>query len=121
MDQLHDAIERLEKITGRTFQDELFFEAADNQFESSTLWPKVCMLNQAIPAPIDEKSMFSLYVLAVLNKSSREHVEFYRELLDEVKDRVDRGIAALATERKRIMSDCPPPWGFLKIFRYLES
>ena len=119
--QLHDHIEKLEKITGRTYQDELLLEAAENYFENVTLWPKICMLNQAIPAPIDEKSMFSLYVLATLDKSSKEFAEFYRELLDEVQDRVDRGIAALATERARIMSDIQPPWGFLKIFRYLEE
>lgn len=102
VDQLHDNIERLEKVTGRTFQDELFFEAAENQFESVSLWPKICMLNQTIPAPLDEKSMFTLYVLCILNGTSREHVEFYRELLDEVQDRVDRGVAALATERREL-------------------
>ncbi|MDY7034534.1 MAG: benzoyl-CoA reductase, bzd-type, subunit O [Thermodesulfobacteriota bacterium] len=121
VDQLHESIEKLEKITGRTFRDELLFEAAENHFENVTLWSKICMLNQTIPAPLDEKSMFSLYVLSVLSKISGEYVEFYRELLDEVRDRVDRGIAALATERKRIMSDIQPPWGFLKMFRYLES
>ena len=120
-DQLHDHIGTLEKITGRTFQDELLFEASENFFENMTFWPKICVLNQSIPAPLDEKSMFALYVLGTLNKSSVEHLVFYRELLDEVQDRVDRGIAALATENARIVSDIQPPWGFLKMFRYLEE
>ena len=120
-DQLHDHIERLEKITGRTFQDELLFEAAENYFDNLTLWGRIGLLNQTVPAPMDEKSMFSLYVFGALDKSSGEFADFYRELLDEVQDRVDRGIAAVPTERARIMSDIQPPWGFLRIFRYLEE
>ncbi len=120
-DQVHEHIGRLEKITGRTYQDELLFEATENYFNMASLWAEICMLNQAIPAPLDEKTMFSLYVLTALNKSSKEYVDFYRELRDEVQDRVSRGIAALSTERARIMSDIQPPWGFLQIFRYIEQ
>ena len=65
--------------------------------------------------------MYSLYVLAVLHKSSQWCADFYEELLDEVKDRVARGIAAVPNERCRVMSDTQPPWAFLKIFRYLED
>jgi benzoyl-CoA reductase subunit B len=119
-DQLHESIEKLEKITGRTYDDELLIEGACNYFENTTLWPEICVLNQAVPAPLDEKSMFSLYVFGALNKASAEFVSFYKELRDEVKDRVERGVAAVATERARLMSDIQPPWGFLNIFRYLE-
>ena len=62
-----------------------------------------------------------LYVFAALDKSSAEFVSLYREVRDELKDRIARGIAALPTERGRIMTDIQPPWGFLKIFRYLEN
>ena len=121
VNQVHDHIERLEKITGRTFQDELLFEATENYIDNISLWTKTCILNQTIPAPLDEKSMFSIYVLGALNKASGEFADFYRELLDEIQDRVDRGIAALATEKVRIMTDIQPPWGFLQMFRYIEQ
>ncbi|MDE3077519.1 MAG: 2-hydroxyacyl-CoA dehydratase, partial [Chloroflexota bacterium] len=61
------------------------------------------------------------YVLATLSKHSKEVADFYEELRDEVKDRVARGIAAVPTERCRIMTDTQPPWGFLSLYRYLES
>ena len=121
VNQLHDQIEKLEKLTGRTFQDELFFEAAESYFDNISLWPRIAILNQNTPAPLDEKSMFSIYVLGALNKASKDFADFYREFFDEVQDRVDRGIAAVPTERARVMSDIQPPWGFLKIFRYLEE
>ena len=77
-------------------------------------------LNKAVPAPLDEKSMYSLYVFGTLMKANRKVVDFYKELRDEVKDRVARGIAAVGNEQCRLMSDTQPPWAFLKVFRYLE-
>ena len=116
-----ESIEWMEKVTGREYNDELFIEAVKNEMRSTSLWAEICTLNKAKPAPLDEKTMYSLYVLATLSKSSKWCADFYEECRDEVQDRVNRGIAAVANERCRVMSDTQPPWGFLKIFRYLEE
>ena len=120
-DQCLDSIDWMEKITGRRFDDELFIEAVKNEMRSTSLWAAISCENKAKPAPLDEKTMYSLYVLALLSKSSKWCVDFYEELYDEVKDRVKRGIAAVPNERCRVISDLQPPWGFLRIFRYLEE
>jgi len=65
--------------------------------------------------------MFSLYIIAVLMRQRKEAVDFYIELLDELKDRQSRGIAACANERFRFIHDSQPPWFALEIFRYLEE
>jgi len=119
--QLLDGIEWLEKTTKRKFDDEKFIEACWNDFRSTNTWARICELNRAIPAPLDEKAMYSLYVLATLQKSSGWCADFYDELYEEVKDRVERGIAAIGNERFRLLNDSQPPWGFLKIYRYLEE
>ena len=119
--QLHDGIEFLEKSTGRKFDDELFINAVKNEMRSTSRWADICALNKVKPAPLDEKTMYSLYVLATLSKSSQWCADFYDELYDEVKDRVARGIAAVPNETARMMSDTQPPWYLLKIFRYLET
>ena len=121
VNQMHDGIGWLEKTTGRNYDDEKLIAAVYNECRSTSLWAEVCMLNKAVPAPLDEKSMFSLYVLGTLMKHSPVVADFYAELRDEVKDRVARGVAAVAQERCRLMSDTQPPWGFLKVFRYLEE
>ena len=121
VNQLSEAIEYLEKAIGRKFDDEAFIEAADNELASLSMWADIYTLNQNIPAPLDEKSMFSLYVFGIMCPHLKEVTEFYRELRDEVKDRVARGIAAVSTERYRIATDSQPPWGFLNVFRHLES
>jgi len=119
--QILDGIDWMEKVTGRTYNDELYIEACWNDFRSTHTWAKVCELNQAVPAALDEKSLYSLYVLATLNKASKWCADFYEELYDEVKDRVSRGVAAVTNEQARVMSDTQPPWAFLKVFRYLEE
>ena len=121
VDQGLESIEWLEKVTGRRFDDELFIQAVRNEMRSTSLWAEICTLNKARPAPLDEKTMFSLYVMATLHKSSQWCADFYEELRDEVRDRVARGIAAVPNERCRIISDTQPPWAFLKLFRYLEE
>jgi benzoyl-CoA reductase subunit B len=120
--QMHDGIKWLEKVTGRDYDDELLIKAVKNEFRSCHYWSAVCELNKNIPAPLDEKSMYSLYVLGTLRKSAQWTADFYeKELYPEVKDRVARGIAAVGNEKCRIMTDTQPPWAFLRIFRYLEQ
>ncbi len=119
--QLWDTIEWMEKVTGRKYDDERLIEAVNNECESLALQGEICLLQQAIPAPLTQKSMFSLYIIPHLLGHNREGVEFCLELRDELKDRVAQKIAGLATERCRLMDDAQPPWYSLKLYRYFEE
>lgn len=117
--QLNEAIEWMETITRRKYNDERLIEAVSYETDSTALWAKVCELNKNIPAPLDMKTMFSLYVINGLIRYKKEAPEFYRMLYDEVKDRVKNQIAALATERFRVLHDPEPVWHYLRMFRHL--
>lgn len=120
--QLNDGIEFIEKHTGRKIDDEKLIQNVKNTYDSCCYWAKICELNQTVPAPLEEKTMFALYVLGTLEKSNRAFADFYKnDLYPEVLDRVKNGIAAVANERIRVIGDSQPPWGFLKIFRYMEQ
>lgn len=119
--QLLEGIEFLEKTLGRKFDDELFIQAMNNELSSLSLWAEIYTYNQVIPAPLDEKSIFTLYVFNTMCPHWPETVDFFHQLKDEVADRVNRGIAAVATETLRIFTDNAPPWGFLNIFRFMEK
>jgi len=120
--QLYDGIEFLEKVTGRKIDDEKLIQNVYNTYRSAGYWAKICELNRAIPAPLDEKTMFSLYVLGTLEKSNKDIADFYeKELYPEVEDRVANQIAAVSDEQCRMLGDSQPPWGSLRIFRYLEK
>jgi benzoyl-CoA reductase subunit B len=118
--QMLDSIDWLEKVTGRKCDDELLVEAIENECRSLSLWAEVCSYTKNIPTPLEEKTMFSLYVHTMLDPWRSEIVDFYREMRDEVRDRVERGIAAIPIERFRVITDSQPPWSFLGVFRYLE-
>jgi benzoyl-CoA reductase subunit B len=119
--QMLDGIEWLEKTTGRRYDDEKLIRAVHDECRSTSTWAEICALNQTVPAPLDEKSMHSLYVFGTLRKSDHEFADFYEELRDEVKDRITRGIAATPHERCRVITDTQPPWAFLNVYRYLEK
>ncbi len=119
--QLLDAIDWMEKVTGRKWDPDRARPAIINEFTNMALWAEICTLNKNVPAPLDEKSMYTLYVLNTLIRERPETVDFYRELRDEVRDRVADGVAAVSGERCRILSDSQPPWYFLKVFRYMEQ
>ncbi len=121
VNQMMDGIDWLQKVTGRPYDDEKLIQGVYNTCRSTALWSEICTLNKTIPAPLEEKSMFALYVLGTLNRASKEFADFYEELKAEVEDRVANGIAAIPTERCRILNDSQPPWSLLKIYRYMEQ
>lgn len=121
INQMLDSIDWLEKVTGREFDDELLIKAVHNECKSTSLWAEICAMNKTVPAPLDEKTMYSLYVFGTLMKHRPECVAFYTKLRDEVRSRVEQKIAAVGNEQKRVITDTQPPWGFLEIFRYLET
>ena len=121
VDQLLDGIEWMEKITGRTYDDEKLIESLKYFFRTEALWGEICLLNAAVPAPLDLKTMLALMPISMLRRHEKCAVEFMEMLRDEVKDRIAEGIAAVATERCRLATNAPPPWSFLQLFRHLED
>ena len=119
--QLLDAIDWLEKTSGRKFDDERFARAVINDWEASRIWAEICLLNQNIPAPLDQKSLLNLFLPLMVLRGDERSVEFYKELKAEVEDRVRDGIAALATEHYRYIHEGIPPWHFLRLFHIMEG
>ncbi|MFC2070185.1 2-hydroxyacyl-CoA dehydratase, partial [Chloroflexota bacterium] len=119
--EFEDAIEWMMKITGKDhYDDEKLIEAVTNEINSTTIWAKCCELNKNIPAPLDMKAMYSLYVINSVMRHKRESTDFFEMLYDELRYRVANQIAAVGTERFRLYHDPEPPWHYLKLFRYLE-
>jgi len=114
--QLHDAVEWIEKVTGKKCQDEKLIEGVHNEFQSAALLAKILELNKTIPAPLDTRALNSLCGSLIDWKHKRETVEFLQTLYDEVEDRVRNQIAALATERCRLFHEGATPLAFIRDF-----
>jgi benzoyl-CoA reductase subunit B len=121
LSQMLDAIEWMERVSGRKYEDEKLIEAVYNETESMVLWARVCQLNQAIPAPIDLRHLASLVMPLWTAKHKRETVEYLQLLLAEVEDRVRNHISARGFERLRLIHWGQWPWYFPKLLRYPEK
>jgi benzoyl-CoA reductase/2-hydroxyglutaryl-CoA dehydratase subunit BcrC/BadD/HgdB len=58
---------------------------------------------------------------AVSLKGTQEAVDFYKMLVDELEDRLKRGIMAVPVEKLRLLWDNIPMWYYMQIFNYVEQ
>ena len=65
-----------------------------NEFRTTSTWAEICSLNKHVPAPLEEKTMYSLYVLGTLNKHDAAVADFYAELA-VLKDHIHAGHLAI--------------------------
>jgi hypothetical protein len=115
-------IEEIERIFGQKFDDERFIESVKVSGGIQPYAQDVSRFMQHIPSPLSQKDLYSFYTLGGLTKGDpAETVAFWKALRDEVEWRVQNNIAAVANERYRWMETHPPPWHFLKYYRYMEK
>ncbi|MBN1255536.1 MAG: 2-hydroxyacyl-CoA dehydratase [Deltaproteobacteria bacterium] len=115
--EMQEAIEWMEKKTDRKFNDELFINAVQNEWECMVLWARICEMTKTIPSPLDYRQMWSLRIPNITSRHKRETVTLYRILFDEVKERVAKGISATPYETARLFHQFLPPFYALNIFK----
>lgn len=115
--EMEEAIRWIEKRTGKTFGDENFIQAVQNEWECMVLWARISELNKTIPAPLDYRQMWSLRIPNITSRYKKETVKFYEILLEEVRDRVANEISANAYETARLFHQFLPPFYALDIFK----
>ncbi|MBI4295939.1 MAG: 2-hydroxyacyl-CoA dehydratase [Chloroflexi bacterium] len=121
VNELLEEIEWLEKHTGHKFNDEAFRNITEHFLLTGKYRSEITAMQQNVPAPLDQKSIYSYFTLGGLTRGDLKATEeLWREFRDEVKWRVENHIAGVATERYRWVEDQPPPWAFLRYYRYME-
>ncbi len=121
-DQCLGVIEWMEKATGTEFNVEAQVESMKRQRRTQALRGDVIEMLTHIPCPLDQKSAYSVLVLGGLVGSDPVETEkLWGMIRDEMKWRVENNIAGVATERYRWTENEPPPWFFLKYYRYMEE
>ena len=65
-------------------QPKKLIQAVKNECQTADLWAEICTLNKNRPAPLDEKTMYTLQSLHTLMREKKILVDFYSELKDEV-------------------------------------
>jgi len=112
--QFFRLITRLEQHTGRRLDMDLLGETVGYSAQAGALWNDILGLARSVPAPITFFDTLVHLAPMVLLRGTPQAVEYYRELRDEIEERVTRGVAAVPNEARRIYWDGPPVWCALR-------
>lgn len=122
VDDLKEFVIFLERILG-TKMDWDRLDAITRQVEQANLlWHQINELRKARPCPMHSRDFWTCMPPALFTIGDLEETAtLYREMYNEVKDRVDRGIGSVAEEKYRIVFSDLPPWHSLGFFDTLAE
>ncbi|MFQ6676422.1 MAG: 2-hydroxyacyl-CoA dehydratase subunit D [Fidelibacterota bacterium] len=112
--QLEALIAVGEQVVGKSLDRDSLVETVGLSREASTLWAECLRTARNSPAPLTFFDGTILMAPIVVLRGTGVCVEFYRTLLEELRQRVDSGTAAVPEERVRIYWDGMPVWGRLR-------
>lgn len=117
--QFEEMIPDLERVSGKPFKEDRFRETIRIAKETSLAWGEVLATLKARPAPMTIFDAFIHLAPVVSLRGLPVALDYYRVLLAELQERVDRGIGAVASERKRLMWDNIAVWYKVRDFSNL--
>lgn len=119
--QFESMVDQMEKITGVEYNWDLFTEAMANHYLSRCYLAEAFKLMSAVPAPMEHKLWLPFLMLNEWVPYKAETVAMMKALCDEIKSRVERGIAAHPNEKIRITHEGMSPYHSLFMFSYLRQ
>lgn len=121
-EQLKGLVSFLERQTGKPLDRDRLWETIRRGDEVWRLWYEVDQLRRAVPSPMPSEDHFNIMVPAHFLCGTYEAVAFFRELYDEVKNRVDNKVGVIPDEKYRLLyGGGLPPWHTMWMFNYFES
>lgn len=112
--QLKGLIEPLEKISGTTFELNALKRIVSLSRECSDLWKKVLNTAANIPSPLTFFDGTIQMAPAVVLRGTQQAVDYYKMLLNELKQRIEYHEGAVDNENYRLYWDGMPIWGRLR-------
>jgi benzoyl-CoA reductase/2-hydroxyglutaryl-CoA dehydratase subunit BcrC/BadD/HgdB len=112
--QIQALIPVLEQISGAKLDLDRLRETVALSRECTELWKEVLETAMATPAPLTFFDGTIHMGPAVVLRGTQEAVDYYRVLLEELRQRTSAGIGAVEGESYRIYWDGMPVWGRLR-------
>ena len=108
--QIEEYIVFLEEACGKKMDRDRMKEVGKLSVEGQRLWQAV--LDTAInkPAPLSAFDAFFHLALIVTLRGTKQTVDYYTGLLEEMKQRIADGIGAIESEKYRLLWDNLPIW-----------
>ncbi len=108
--QIEAAVEVAERVAGRSLDPRRLEQVTRRSKEATELWRSVIQMGREKPAPITAFDQFIHMAPIVEMRGEEFTVDYYRALLDELRERARRGKGALKHEKKRLIWDNLPIW-----------
>jgi bcr-type benzoyl-CoA reductase subunit B len=108
--QTYEYIEFLEKQTGRKMDYDRMLDVSRLAVKGLRLWQEVLDTSAHKPAPMTAFDAFFHLALIVTLRGTQVAVDYYQQLVDEMKQRIKDGIAMVPNEKYRLLWDNLPVW-----------
>ena len=112
--QFEDLISNLEKVTDQNFDMNQLKKILAISRESGKLWDAVLSSAQHLPSPLDFFDACIHMGPIVVLRGEQIVSDYYKQLLNELQERIENNIGAIDQEEVRIYWDGMPIWGKLK-------
>jgi len=110
IDQIYEYIAFLEAQCGRKMDYNRMQEVGRLSVEGLRLWQEVLDSAAHKPSPITAFDAFFHLALIVTLRGTQVAVDYYRQLRDEMQERIKQGIAMVPNEKYRLLWDNLPVW-----------
>jgi benzoyl-CoA reductase/2-hydroxyglutaryl-CoA dehydratase subunit BcrC/BadD/HgdB len=115
-EQLYQLIEWLEDKLGQKFDLARFKETVRLSNEAARLFYLVLLSARQVPAPLSLFDQYLAMAPIVDQRGKQITVDFYKELVEELKDRIAKGIEGIPGEKYRFWWDGLPLWMAMRDF-----
>ncbi|MDA8134745.1 MAG: 2-hydroxyacyl-CoA dehydratase [Desulfobacteraceae bacterium] len=112
--QIDEYIQFLETVTQRKLDPDRMNEVGKLSLEGQRLWQKVLNTTAHKPSPMSAFDAFFFLALIVTLRGTRIAVDFYKELIEEMEQRIRDSVSSVPNERYRLLWDNLPVWYRLK-------
>jgi benzoyl-CoA reductase/2-hydroxyglutaryl-CoA dehydratase subunit BcrC/BadD/HgdB len=112
--QIKALVPKLEEIAGKKLDMDEFKRVVGYSRQCTDLWKEVLQIAANVPSPLTFFDGTIQMGPAVVLRGEKRAVDFYQELLAELKQRVKDGVGAIDGEKFRIYWDGMPVWGKLR-------
>lgn len=108
--QTYEYIEFLEQQTGKKMDYDRMAEVSRLAVKGLKLWQEVLDTAAHKPAPMTAFDAFFHLALIVTLRGTQVAVDYYQQLVDEMKQRIKDGISMVPNEKYRLLWDNLPVW-----------
>lgn len=119
--QLENCIDFLEWSTGQKINEEKLIKTTITMHRNEDLWDDLLDLLGKKPSPFTIRNMFTFENLIISLPCTDEASRVLEAGIEEVQERVEKGIAALENEQIRLIWQAQPGWYLLNVLKYFES